>query len=98
MANANPISRETSQAVRLLLARLDALASSPDVNRRDPRSILLAIPEEKRGHVIAVLQQLRGRAGDPNGDGLASGARLLLEAAHELWTPADEEQGSGDGT
>jgi hypothetical protein len=96
MAESTPIPRETSQAVRLLLSRLEALAPSPDPNRRDPRSILLAIPHEKRAHVLSVLEELRARAGDPSAEGLASGARLLIEAAHELWMPFRND-GSSSG-
>jgi hypothetical protein len=96
MAESTPIPRETSQAVRLLLSRLEALAPSPDPNRRDPRSILLAIPHEKRAHVLSVLEALRARAGGPSAEGLASGAGLLIEAAHELWMPARDEGLTGE--
>ena len=64
--------------------------------RRDPRSILLAVPHDERDRVVAVLQQIQSR-GSPSADGLVSGARLLLDAARELWTPHETEPAPGDG-
>ena len=95
MADPTAISRETSLAVRLLLARLDALAPPAAPRGHDPRSILLAVPEDGRGQVVEVLHDLRARAGNPDGEGLASAARLLLEAARELWTLRADENADG---
>jgi len=75
----------TVQAARLLLARLKALALEPSVEGQDVRSTLLAVPEDKRDHVLAVLGELVGRTSDRGFDDLAQGARLVLNAAHELW-------------
>jgi hypothetical protein len=75
----------TVQAAQLLLARLKALASEPSVEGQDVRSTLLAVPEDRRDHVLAVLGELVGRTSDRGFDDLAQGARLVLNAAHELW-------------
>jgi len=75
----------TVQAAQLLLARLKELALEPSVEGQDVRSTLLAVPEDKRDHVLAVLGELVGRTSDRGFDDLAQGARLVLNAAHELW-------------
>jgi hypothetical protein len=97
MPDSSSVSRETSLAVKVLLARLAELAGLDASARRDPRSVLLAIPDDARQHVVGVLQEILARAA-PGSEGLVSGARLLLDAARELWTPGDrdgERQDSG---
>ena len=86
MAASQPAPPSTVQAIELLLDRLKALAFEP-AERRDVRSTLLGVPEEKREHVLAVLGELAGRKGF---DDLAQGARLVLNAAHELWREQGE--------
>jgi hypothetical protein len=90
MPDSSSVARETSLAVKVLLARLGELARVDASAKRDPRSILLAIPDDARGHVVSVLQEIQARAA-PGSEGLVSGARLLLDAARELWTPQDGE-------
>jgi hypothetical protein len=92
MPDSSSVSRETSLAVKVLLARLGELAGVNASAKRDPRSILLAIPDEARERVAAVLQEIQARA-SPGSEGLVSGARLLLDAARELWTP---DKGEGE--
>src|SRR5829696_8747496 len=75
----------TVQAAQLLLARLKELALEPSVEGQDVRSTLLAVPEDKRDHVLAVLGELVGRTSDKGFDDLSQGARLVLNAARELW-------------
>ena len=43
------------------------------------------VPEDKRDHVLAVLGELVRRTSDKGFDDLAHGARLVLNAARELW-------------
>ena len=74
-----------SQATRYLLHRLDALAAVPETDPKDVATMLLAIPEEKREHVLAVLADLSNRAPVTGLVDLAEGARLILNAARELW-------------
>jgi hypothetical protein len=92
MPDSSPISRETSLAVKLLLARLGDIAGVDASAKRDPRSILLAIPVEARARVVAVLEEVQARA-LPGSEGLVAGAGLLLEAARELWTPDTGNRG-----
>jgi hypothetical protein len=54
-------------------------------DRADPEGPLLAVPEDKRDHVLAVLGELVGRTSDRGFEDLAQGARLVLNAARELW-------------
>lgn len=91
MPDSSSVSRETSLAVKLLLARLGDIAGVDASAKRDPRSILLAIPVDARARVVAVLEEIQARA-VPGSEGLVAGARLLIEAARELWTP---DTGSG---
>src|SRR5215207_7103207 len=84
MAASQRAPQSTVQAAQLLLARLKALAE-PSVEGRDVRSTLLAVPEDKRDHVLAVLGELVGRTSDKGFDDLSQGARLVLNAARELW-------------
>jgi len=81
--------------VKVLLARLGELAGVDASAKRDPRSILLAIPDDERKHVVTVLEEIQSRA-SPGSEGLVSGARLLLDAARELWTPNERGGGSDD--
>ena len=63
------------------------------------------MPEDKRDHVLAVLGELVGRTSDKGFDDLAQGARLVLNAACELWreqgkateetVPAEAESSAG---
>ena len=96
MPDSSSVARETSLAVKLLLARVGELAGVDPSARRDPRSILLAVPHDERDRVVAVLEEIRSR-GSPGADGLVSGARLLLDAARELWTPHGTEPAPEDG-
>ena len=99
--------QSTVQAARLLLDRLKALALEPSVEGHDVRSTLLAVPEDKRDHVLAVLGELVGRSSGKGFDDLAQGARLVLNAAGELWReqgkaaeetmPAEAESSAGSG-
>jgi hypothetical protein len=84
MAASQRAPQSTVQAAQLLLARLKALAE-PSVEGHDVRSTLLAVPEDKRDHVLAVLGELVGRTSDKGFDDLTQGARLVLNAARELW-------------
>ena len=88
MADSSAVARETSLAVKLLLVRLGEIAGVDALAKRDPRAILLAIPEAEREHVVAVLHDIQARA-SPGSEGLVAGARLLLDAARELWTPEE---------
>ena len=90
MPDSSSVARETSLAVKMLLARLGEIAHVDPGARRDPRSILLAIPLEERDRVVGVLEQIQSRASSGS-EGLVSGARLLLDAARELWTPGAAE-------
>lgn len=94
MPDSSSVSRETSVAVKLLLARLGEVAGVDASAKRDPRSILLAIPLHAREHVVTVLETIRARTG-PGSEGLVNGASLLLEAARELWAPDDGEAEGG---
>jgi hypothetical protein len=85
MAASQLAPQSTVQAARLLLDRLKALALEPSIEGQDVRSTLLAVPEDKRDHVLAVLGELVGRTSDRGFDDLAQGARLVLNAARELW-------------
>jgi hypothetical protein len=84
MAASQRAPQSTVQAAQLLLARLKALAER-SVEGHDVRSTLLAVPEDKRDHVLAVLGELVGRTSDKGFDDLTQGARLVLNAARELW-------------
>ena len=84
MAASQRAPQSTVQAAQLLLARLKALAER-SVEGHDVRSTLLAVPEDKRDHVLAVLGELVGRTSDKGFDDLSQGARLVLNAARELW-------------
>lgn len=94
MPDSSSVSRETSVAVKLLLARLGEVAGVDASAKRDPRSILLAIPLDARERVVTVLETIRARTG-PGSEGLVNGASLLLEAARELWAPDDGELEGG---
>ena len=96
MPDSSSVARETSLAVKLLLARLSEFAGVDPSARRDPRSVLLAVPHEERGRVVAALEDIQSRA-SPGAEGLVSGARLLLDAARELWTPHETEPAPDDG-
>src|SRR5215207_1551897 len=84
MAASQRAPQSTVRAAQLLLARLKALAD-PSVEGQDVRSTLLAVPEDNRDHVLAVLGELVGRTSDRGFDDLAQGARLVLNAARGLW-------------
>ena len=87
MAASQSAPPSTVQAIGLLLDRLNALALEPAVEARDARSTLLDVPEEKRDNVLAVLGELAGRE---RFEDLAQGARLVLNAASELWREQGE--------
>ena len=57
----------------------------PSIEGQDVHSTLIAVPEDKRDHVLAVLGELVGRTSDRGFEDLAQGARLVLDAARELW-------------
>ena len=57
----------------------------PAVEGRDVRQRSSPVPEDKRDHVLAVLGELVRRTSDKGFDDLAHGARLVLNAARELW-------------
>ena len=85
MAASQLAPQSTVQAARLLLDRLKALALEPSIEGQDVHSTLLAVPEDKRDLVLAVLGELVGRTSDRGFEDLAQGARLVLDAARELW-------------
>ena len=85
MAASQLAPQSTVQAARLLLDRLKALALEPSIEGQDVHSTLIAVPEDKRDHVLAVLGELVGRTSDRGFEDLAQGARLVLDAARELW-------------
>src|SRR5215203_1051320 len=97
MAASQLAPQSTVQAARLLLDRLKALALEPSIEGQDVHSTLLAVPEDKRDHVLAVLGELVGRTSDRGFDDLAQGARLVLDAARELWAVAEETEPAGKG-
>ena len=80
MAASQLAPQSTVQAARLLLDRLKALALEPSIEGQDVHSTLLAVPEDKRDHVLAVLGELVGRTSDRGFEDLAQGARLVLDA------------------
>ena len=78
------VSPETSKATRLMLDQLKKLSQSPA--DESVEATLLAVPENKRERVLLVLEALHGRARNTNTDeALATAARLVQNAALELW-------------
>ena len=80
------VSSEAAMATRLLLERLRQLSPSPTSNTSTVDEILSQVPGQNRQQVLAVLETLSKR--NPSNryyEALASGARLVLNAARELW-------------
>ena len=74
MAASQLAPESTVQAAGLLLDRLKALALEPSIEGQDVHSTLIAVPEDKRDHVLAVLGELVGRTSDRGFEDLAQGA------------------------
>ena len=88
---ANGISPEASKAARLMLDRLNELSEISDGGSVE--TTLLCVPENKREHVLSVLETLSGRAPKTNTeDPLASAARLVRKAALELWAKPSHDE------
>ena len=88
---ANGISPEASKAARLMLDRLKELSEISDGGSVE--TTLLCVPENKREHVLSVLETLSGRAPKTNTeDPLASAARLVRNAALELWAKPSHDE------
>jgi hypothetical protein len=88
---AHGISPAASRAARLMLDRLKKLSKMSDGGSVE--TTLLCVPENKREHVLSVLEALSGRAPKANAeDPLASAARLVRNAALELWAQPSHDE------
>jgi hypothetical protein len=80
------VSSEAAMATRLLLERLRRLSPSRTSDTSTVEEILSEVPVHNRERVLAVLEVLSERDPSSRGDdALATGARLVLDGARELW-------------
>jgi hypothetical protein len=85
------ISPEASKAARLMLDRLRRLSAISDGGSVE--TTILSVPENRREHVLSVLEALSGRGLETNTeDPLASAARLVRNAALELWAKSSHDE------
>jgi hypothetical protein len=81
---ASAVSPETSKATKVMLDQLKKLSPSPV--GESVEAALLAVPEDKRELVLTVLKAFDGRTHETKTDeALAAAARLVQNAARELW-------------
>jgi hypothetical protein len=86
--------RETSHALSIILDRLHAMARGsgalPD-ERADLKAILLGMPGENRSQILLVLESLESRARVRDDEGMAQAARLVRNAADQVWAEQRED-------
>ena len=79
------VSSEAAMATQLLLERLRRLSPSRTTATSTVEEILSEVPVQNRERVLAVLEVLSERDPSSRDDALATGARLVLNGARELW-------------
>ena len=81
---ASAVSPETSKATKVMLNQLKKLSPAPV--GESVEAALFAVPEGERERVLTVLEAFDGRTHETKThEALAAAARLVHNAARELW-------------